>query len=35
MIARGVGPRLDLKFLLRGNNVDSLCPGPEVMELRS
>ena len=28
VIVRGVGPRLYLKFLFRGNNVYNFCPGP-------
>ena len=35
VIVRGVGPRLYLKFLSRGNDVDNLCHGRDVMELRS
>ena len=35
VIVRGVGPMLYLKFPFRGNNVDNLCPGRDVMEFRS
>ena len=32
VIVCGVRPRLYLKFLFSGNNVDSLCPGRDVMK---
>ena len=35
VIVRGVGPRLYLEFLFRGNNVDNLCPGRDVIALRN
>ena len=35
VIVGGVGPRLYLKFIVWGYNVDNLCPGRDVLELRS
>ena len=32
VIVRVVVPRMYQKFLFRGNNADSLCPGRDVME---
>ena len=32
VLVRGVGPRLYLNLLFRGNDVDNLCPGRDVME---
>ena len=32
VVVRGVGPKIYLNFLLRGNDVDNLFPGRDVME---
>ena len=32
VLVGGVGPRLYLNFLFRGNDVENLCPGRDVME---
>ena len=32
VLVRGVGLRLYLNFLFRGNDVDNFCPGRDVME---
>ena len=31
VLVRGVGPRLYLNLFFRGNDVDNLCPGRDVM----
>ena len=32
VLVRSVCPRLYLNFLFRGNDVENLCPGRDVME---